>query len=39
MTGVNKWLGQDGVVESHCHHQMRGLGGPQMGNQVGETGV
>src|SRR5258708_3839237 len=38
-TGVDEWLGHDGVVESRLHHQMRGSGGPQVGSQVGETGV
>jgi hypothetical protein len=36
--GVNKWLGHDGVVESCCHHQMRGSRGPQVGETGGETG-
>ena len=35
-TGVDEWLGHDGVVESRLHHQMRGSGGPQVGSQVGK---
>jgi len=38
-TGVDEWLGHDGVVKSRLHHQLKGFGGPPVGSQVGETGV
>ena len=36
LTGVNEWLGHDGVVELHLLHQMRGSRRPQVGSQVGK---
>jgi hypothetical protein len=42
-TGVDEWLGHDGVVESRSHHQMRWSGdlkwGTRWGKQVYSGGI